>query len=67
MKLSFRGKSAVVTGASGGMGLKISEKLSKNNISVLMLDIQNYILVILLKIDSSIFGNLNAIGGPWII
>ena len=41
MKLSFKGKSAVVTGASGGMGLKISEKLSKNNISVLMLDLQS--------------------------
>ena len=40
MKLSFRGKSAVITGASGGMGLKISEKLSKNNISVLMLDLK---------------------------
>ena len=41
MKLSYRGKSAVVTGASGGMGLEISKKLSQNNISVLMLDIQN--------------------------
>ena len=34
MKLNFKGKSAVITGASGGMGLEISEKLSKNNISV---------------------------------
>ena len=41
MKLSYKGKSAVVTGASGGMGLKISSKLSQNNISVLMLDIQS--------------------------
>jgi NAD(P)-dependent dehydrogenase (short-subunit alcohol dehydrogenase family) len=41
MKLSYRGKSAVITGASGGMGLEISKKLSQNNISVLMLDLQN--------------------------
>ena len=41
MKLNFKGKSAVITGASGGMGLEISEKLSKNNISVLMLDLQS--------------------------
>jgi NAD(P)-dependent dehydrogenase (short-subunit alcohol dehydrogenase family) len=40
MKLSFKGKSAVVSGASGGMGLEISKKLSENNISVLMLDLQ---------------------------
>ena len=37
MKLIFKGKSAVVTGASGGMGLEISKKLSKSNIQVLML------------------------------
>ena len=41
MKLSFKGKSAVITGACGGMGLEISKELSKNNISVLMLDIQS--------------------------
>ena len=29
MKLSFKGKSAVVTGASGGMGLKISKNYQK--------------------------------------
>ena len=41
MKLSYKGKSAVITGASGGMGLEISKKLSQNNISVLMLDLQS--------------------------
>ena len=41
MKLSYKGKSAVITGASGGMGLEISKKLSQNNISVLMLDLKN--------------------------
>ena len=41
MKITFKGKSAVITGASGGMGLEISKQLSKNNISVLMLDLQS--------------------------
>ena len=41
MKLSYKGKSAVITGASGGMGLEISKMLSQNNISVLMLDLQS--------------------------
>ena len=41
MKLSFKGKSAVITGASGGMGLEISKELSRNNIFVLMLDLQS--------------------------
>ena len=33
MKLDFKGKTAVITGASGGIGLEISKKLSQNNIS----------------------------------
>ncbi|MDB9746721.1 SDR family oxidoreductase [Candidatus Pelagibacter sp.] len=41
MKLGYKGKTAIVTGASGGMGLEISKKLSQNNISVLMLDLQS--------------------------
>ena len=41
MKLSFKGKSAIVTGASGGMGLEVSKKLSDNDIKVLMLDLQS--------------------------
>ena len=40
MKLNFKGKSAVVTGACGGMGLEVSRSLSKSGISVLMLDIK---------------------------
>ena len=40
MKLKYKGKSAIITGASGGMGLEISKKLSQNNISVLMLDLK---------------------------
>jgi 3-oxoacyl-[acyl-carrier protein] reductase len=40
MKLNYKGKSAIITGASGGMGLEISKKLSQNNIAVLMLDVK---------------------------
>ena len=41
MKLNYKGKSAVVTGACGGMGLEISKDLSANNINVLMLDLKS--------------------------
>ena len=41
MELTYKGKNAIVTGASGGMGLEISKMLSENNINVLMLDIQS--------------------------
>ena len=40
MKLSYRGKTAIVTGACGGMGLETTKKLLKNNIITLMLDIK---------------------------
>jgi len=40
MKLTYRGKSAVVTGACGGMGLEVSKNLSKINIAVLMIDLK---------------------------
>ena len=55
MKLSFKGKSAVITGASGGMGLEISKKLSENNISVLMLDLQSPSKDFLLKNKNCVF------------
>ena len=41
MNLNYKGKTAVVTGSSGGIGLKTSEKLLKNEITTLMLDIKN--------------------------
>ena len=41
MKLNYKGKSAIVTGACGGMGLEISKNLSANNINVLMLDLKS--------------------------
>ena len=40
MKLSYKGKTAIVTGACGGMGLETTKKLLKNNIKTLMLDIK---------------------------
>ena len=39
MKLTFKGKVAVVTGGSGGIGLDVSKKLAKLKIKVLILDI----------------------------
>ena len=41
MKLSFKGKSAVITGASGGMGFECVKKLNKAGLKILMLDIKN--------------------------
>ena len=40
MKLSYKGKTAIVTGACGGMGLETTKKLLKNNITTLMLDVR---------------------------
>ena len=40
MKLTFKGKSAIVTGACGGMGLEVSKNLSENNILVFMIDLK---------------------------
>ena len=40
MELNFKGKTAIVTGAAGGMGLKTVDKLCSSGIKVLMLDIK---------------------------
>jgi len=40
MKLSFKGKTAIVTGASGGMGLVTVDRLIQSGTKVLMLDIK---------------------------
>ena len=40
MKLTYKGKSAIVTGGCGGMGLEVSKILSNNNVLVLMLDLK---------------------------
>ena len=41
MKLNFKGKFAIVTVASGGMGLETVNKLLPAGVKVLMLDIKN--------------------------
>ena len=40
MKLNLRGKTVVVTGAAGGMGLATISLLLKYNVDILALDIQ---------------------------
>ena len=40
MKLTFKGKTALVTGGSGGIGLSIVQKLIKNHIKVIIFDIK---------------------------
>ena len=69
MKLNFKGKTAIVTGASGGMGLETVDKLCLSGIKVLMLDIKEppkkYLKnkkISFLKVDVTNFKNLkNAI------
>ena len=69
MKLTYKGKTAIVTGASGGMGLECVQQLEQNNIKVLMLDIKeppaNFlkknINTQFKKIDLTKFKNLNSI------
>ncbi len=38
MKLSFKGKTAIITGACGGMGMACVRKMIKENFKILMLD-----------------------------
>ena len=69
MKLTYKGKTAIVTGASGGMGLECVKQLEQNNIKVLMLDIKeppiNFLKkntnIQFKKIDLTKFKNLNLI------
>jgi len=69
MKLSYKGKTAIVTGACGGMGFETTKKLLKNNITTLMLDIKtpskiflkdNY-KVIFKKVDITNYKKLKSI------
>ena len=41
MKLTFKGKSAIVTGACGGIGIECVKKLNNAGLKVLMLDLKN--------------------------
>ena len=69
MKLSFKGKSAVITGASGGMGIECVKKLNNAGLKILMLDIKNpptnllkkYKKVEFKKIDVTDFNKLKKI------
>ena len=49
MKLSFKGKSAVVTGACGGIGIACIKKLNEAGLKILMLDIKTPPLNLLKK------------------
>ena len=40
MKLNFKGKTAVISGASGGMGLATVDKLCLSGMKILMIDIK---------------------------
>ena len=59
MNLTFKGKSAVVTGACGGMGLETTKKLLNNNISTLMLDIKKPPKNFLSKSSKATFKQVN--------
>ncbi len=59
MKLTYKGKSAVVTGACGGMGLETTKKLLNNNISTLMLDIKKPPKNFLSKSSKATFKQVN--------
>jgi len=69
MKLSFKGKSAVITGACGGMGIECVKKLNIAGLKVLMLDlksppanfIKKYKKVEFKKIDVTNFDELKKI------
>ena len=65
MKLNFSGRTALITGGSGGIGLSIVKKLIKNKIKVIIIDINTPSKKILLnkfvefiKIDLSDYTNL---------
>ena len=65
MKLNFSGRTALITGGSGGIGLSIVKKLIKNKIKVIILDINTPSKKILLnkyvefiKTDLSAYKNL---------
>ena len=60
MKLFYRGKNAIVTGASGGMGLEISKMLSENNINVLMLDVKSPSKTFLNENENCTFAKVDA-------
>ena len=69
MKLTFKGKSAIVTGASGGMGIECVKKLNEVGLKVLKLDLKNpsasflkkYNKVVFKKVDVTNYNQLKKI------
>ena len=59
MKLSFKGKSAVVTGACGGMGIECVKMLSEAGLRVLMLDIKKPPISFLTKYKKTEFKKMD--------
>ncbi len=55
MKLTFKGKSAVISGASGGMGIECVKKLSDAGLKVLMLDLKSPPADFLKKYKKAVF------------
>ena len=55
MKLTFKGKSAVVSGASGGMGIECVKKLGDAGLKVLMLDLKSPPADFLKKYKKAVF------------
>ena len=55
MKLKYKGKNAVVTGACGGIGLECVKKLQESGLNILMLDIKEPPLKFLNKFKSAAF------------
>ena len=55
MKLTFQGKSAIVTGASGGMGIECVKKLNEAGLKILMLDLKDPPANFLKKYNNAVF------------
>jgi len=55
MKLTFKGKSAIVSGASGGMGIECVKKLNEAGLKVLMLDLKDPPVSFLKKNNQTVF------------
>ena len=55
MKLTFKGKSVIVSGASGGMGIECVKKLNEAGLKVLMLDLKDPPENFLKKYNNTVF------------
>ncbi len=55
MKLTFKGKSVIVSGASGGMGIECVKKLNEAGLKVLMLDLKDPPANFLKKYNNTVF------------